>query len=70
MILSYDGIDIADTRAKLELYAGQGQIVGHADLVGRIEAGEAPAIANRPEDAAEEARVESLDAAAMEFGTD
>ena len=42
----------------------------HAALVGRIEAGKAPAIANRPEDAEEEAKVESLDAAAMEFGAD
>jgi argininosuccinate synthase len=68
--LTMRNLDIADTRAKLELYAGQGQTVGHADLVGRIEAGGAPAIANRPEDAAEEAKVESLDAAAMEFGAD
>ena len=68
--LTMRNLDIADTRAKLELYAGQGQIVGQAEFVGRIEAGEAPAIANRPEDAEEEAKVESLDAAAMEFGAD
>ncbi len=68
--LTMRNLDIADTRAKLELYAGQGQIVGHAELVGRLEAGEARAIANRPEDVVEEAQVESLDAAAMEFGAD
>jgi argininosuccinate synthase len=33
--LTMRNLDIADTRAKLELYAGQGQLVGHAELIGR-----------------------------------
>jgi argininosuccinate synthase len=40
-------LDIADTRAKLELYAAQGQLAGGhtAALIGELEAGGASAIA-------------------------
>jgi argininosuccinate synthase len=68
--LTMRNLDIADSRQKLELYAGMGQLRGHAELVGSIEPGEAQAITDRPEDALEEAEVESLDAAAMESGLD
>ena len=68
--LTMRNLDIADTRAKLELYAGQGQLVGHAELVGRIEPGEAPAISQRPDNPEEDAEVESLDRASFEFGAD
>ncbi len=40
-------LDIADTRAKLELYRAQGQLGGDAfQLVGQLEAGGADAIAS------------------------
>jgi len=68
--LTMRNLDIADTRAKLELYAAQGQLRGHAELVGRIEQGEAPAIADREENVEEEAEVESLDRASFDFGAD
>jgi argininosuccinate synthase len=68
--LTMRNLDIADTRAKLELYAGQGQLVGHAELVGRIEPGESPAITDRPDNPEEDAEVESLDRASFEFGAD
>jgi len=68
--LTMRNLDIADTRAKLELYAAQGQLRGHAELVGRIEPGEAPAITDREENIEEEAEVESLDRASFDFGAD
>jgi argininosuccinate synthase len=68
--LTMRNLDITDTRQKLELYAGQGQLRGHAELVGSIQPGQAQAIAARAESIEEEAEVESLDAAAMEFGAD
>jgi argininosuccinate synthase len=66
--LTMRNLDIADSRAKLELYAGQGLLGGHAALVGQIESGGADPIAEigapgDPEDA-------SVDSAAMEFGAD
>ncbi len=67
--LTMRNLDIADSRAKLELYAAQGRLgVGHVDLVGELEPGGASQIAANPavtddEDAA-------LDRAAMESGTD
>jgi argininosuccinate synthase len=65
-------LDIADSRAKLELYAAQGQLLaGQARLIGELTPGGAAAIAAMPpESAIEEDEVESLDRAAMEFGTD
>lgn len=60
--LTMRNLDIADTRAKLELYAAQGQLhPGHVELVGRLDA---VAAASAPTDE------ESLpDRAAMESGT-
>jgi argininosuccinate synthase len=70
--LTMRNLDIADTRAKLELYASQGQLLpGQQRLVGELSPGGAAAIAALPAEAApEEDEVESLDRAAMESGTD
>jgi argininosuccinate synthase len=65
--LTMRNLDIADSRTKLELYAGRGQLAGQAELVGRLEPGGAvpiAAIGTGPEDG------EPLDRAAMESGTD
>ncbi|MGE9807106.1 MULTISPECIES: argininosuccinate synthase [unclassified Janibacter] len=68
--LTMRNLDIADSRAKLELYAAQGQLgVGHRDLVGSLEPGGAAQIASNPAAASDESD-EALDRAAMEFGTD
>ncbi|MFN8170522.1 MAG: argininosuccinate synthase [Candidatus Nanopelagicales bacterium] len=70
--LTMRNLDIADSRAKLELYAAQGQLLpGQERLVGRLSPGGAAAIAALPpESAPEDDEVESLDRAAMEAGTD
>ncbi len=69
--LTMRNLDIADSRAKLELYAAQGQLAGgHQVLIGKLEPGGAAAIADNPAAAAEEAEDEALDRAAMESGTD
>jgi argininosuccinate synthase len=66
--LTMRNLDIADTRAKLELYAAQGQLgVGHVDLVGELSPGGAAAISASSEPAVDEVL---LDRAAMESGTD
>ena len=66
--LTMRNLDIADTRTKLELYAAQGQLgAGHVELVGRLDAGGAAAIAGSAEGLPDE---ELLDRAAMEAGTD
>ena len=66
--LTMRNLDIADTRTKLELYAAQGQLgSGHVELVGRLDAGGAEAIAGSEEVAVDEVM---LDRAAMEAGTD
>ena len=66
--LTMRNLDIADTRTKLELYAAQGQLgAGHVELMGRLDAGGADAIAASEPVAADE---EMLDHAAMESGTD
>ncbi len=66
--LTMRNLDIADTRTKLEMYAGQGQLgSGHVDLVGHLDAGGAEAIAAPLEPVDDE---KLLDRAAMEFGTD
>jgi argininosuccinate synthase len=72
--LTMRNLDIADTRAKLELYAAQGQLLGGtplsaAELIGKLEPGGAGAIAANPE-AADDGDSEGLDRAAMESGTD
>ena len=72
--LTMRNLDIADSRAKLELYATQpldeGQVlVENGHLLGALPAGGAERIAANP--AAEGGTGdEALDAAAMEFGTD
>ncbi len=71
--LTMRNLDIADTRAKLEMYAGQGVLLGgHVELVGHLEPGGAAAIASTPEPASESTLEGEglLDRAAMEFGTD
>jgi argininosuccinate synthase len=68
--LTMRNLDIADTRAKLEMYASQGRLLADtAALLGPLEPGGAEAIATLPE-GAEIADDESLDRAAMESGTD
>jgi argininosuccinate synthase len=77
--LTMRNLDIADSRARLEQYAGLGMVgTGQAALVGAAQAastgligampqGGAEAIASRGEVSGDE---EMLDRAAMEFGTD
>jgi argininosuccinate synthase len=68
--LTMRNLDIADTRAKLELYAATGHLTGQAAaLVGELPSGGATSIASlgaHPEDEA----AEPLDRAALETGTD
>jgi argininosuccinate synthase len=68
--LTMRNLDIADSRAKLEMYAARGLLpAGQASLVGELEPGGAAAIAAATtEDVLEED--ELLDRAAMESGTD
>ena len=70
--LTMRNLDIADSRAKLEMYASQGQLpAGQAQLVGQLDPGGAQAIsATTPLSPAVEDEVESLDRAAMESGSD
>ncbi|MCW2812759.1 MAG: argG [Nocardioides sp.] len=72
--LTMRNLDIADSRAKLELYAEQpleqGQVlVENGTLFGEIEQGGSDRISRNPL-SEDELRDEALDAAAMEFGTD
>lgn len=71
--LTMRNLDIADSRSKLEMYAGQpldqGQVlVENGTLFGELPAGGADRIADRGESISDED--EALDRAAMEFGTD
>jgi argininosuccinate synthase len=71
--LTMRNLDIADSRAKLELYAtqplDQGQVlVEHGTLYGELEAGGFDRITRNP--TARSAEDEALDHAAMESGTD
>ncbi|GAA4750508.1 argininosuccinate synthase [Nocardioides endophyticus] len=73
--LTMRNLDIADSRAKLELYAAQpldqGQVlVENGTLFGEIEAGGADRIARNPAAEQEAGEDEALDYAAMESGTD
>ncbi|HEV7147735.1 MAG TPA: argininosuccinate synthase [Pedococcus sp.] len=69
--LTMRNLDIADSRAKLELYAAQGQLVArHQDLVGDLEPGGAKAISANPRVAGADSDDDALDRAAMESGTD
>ncbi|WP_148614923.1 argininosuccinate synthase [Nocardioides rubriscoriae] len=72
--LTMRNLDIADSRAKLELYADQpleqGQVlVENGTLFGEIEQGGSERISRNP-GAEGDISDEALDAAAMEFGTD
>ncbi|PFG20039.1 argininosuccinate synthase [Serinibacter salmoneus] len=70
--LTMRNLDIADSRGKLELYAGQpldqGQLlVEHGTLLGTLPAGGGEKIAEPVDDAADDA---ALDSAAFDFGAD
>nr|WP_269326794.1 argininosuccinate synthase [Kineosporia mesophila] len=65
--LTMRNLDIADSRQKLELFAGLGQLEGQATIVGELEPGGAERI-SRNRDA--DADVVLLDQAAMEAGND
>ncbi len=67
--LTMRNLDIADTRSKLEYYAGLGQLAGQAAFVGELEPGQADEISddNSGRDTLDAA---ALDRAAMESGTD
>ena len=72
--LTMRNLDIADSRAKLELYAGLGQLDTQHTLVGTLRPGQAEAIANppaedQPQDV-EQAIEQANDSAAMDAGTD
>jgi argininosuccinate synthase len=68
--LTMRNLDIADSRAKLEMYAARGLLpAGQASLVGELEAGGAAAIAAVTTEGVLE-EDELLDRAAMESGTD
>mgnify|MGYP000138494945 CR=1 FL=1 len=74
LLLLMRNLDIADSRAKLEMYASQpldqGQVlVENGTLFGEIEPGGASRIAANTE-LGDDRGDEALDAAAMEFGTD
>ena len=68
--LTMRNLDIADSRAKLEQYAVQGQLVGSdtTKLVGELEKGGADAIVERIEPIDEEEHL--LERAAMDLGVD
>ena len=69
--LTMRNLDIADSRAKLELYAAQGLLGDHArELVGELAPGGAAAISANPAAADVDSEDDMLDRAAMEFGTD
>ena len=63
-------LDIADSREKLELYAAQGTLLaGHQDLIGRLEAGGAAAIAELGATGPSEVD-EAVASSSMDTGTD
>ncbi|GAB3267418.1 argininosuccinate synthase [Kineosporia babensis] len=66
--LTMRNLDIADSRQKLELFAGLGQLDGQARIVGELEPGGADRISRNTEVDTDEDAL--LDQAAMEFGTD
>ena len=69
--LTMRNLDIADSRAKLEQYAAQGQLVArHQALVGDLEPGGAKAISSNPVAARAGSDDGALDRAAIESGTD
>ncbi|HET9070820.1 MAG TPA: argininosuccinate synthase [Acidimicrobiales bacterium] len=67
--LTMRNLDIADTRAKLELYATLGTLqAGDTALVGELSPGGAEPISSNPQAAADDEKV--LDQAALETGVD
>src|SRR4051812_33627986 len=69
--LTMRNLDIADSRQKLELYAGLGQLDGQARFVGELEPGGSVVISENQDAANPETDGEDLlDRAAMESGTD
>jgi argininosuccinate synthase len=69
--LTMRNLDIADSRQKLELYAGLGQLEGQARFVGELEPGGSDVISENRDVADSEIDGEDLlDRAAMESGTD
>jgi argininosuccinate synthase len=73
--LTMRNLDIADSRAKLELYAGLGQLETQHTLVGTLRPGQADAITSLPAEADEHpeqahAIEQASDSAAMDAGTD
>ena len=68
--LTMRDLDIADTRARLELYASQGQLLDrHTSLIGDLEPGGARAIA-APNPEAEIGDEVPLERASFDFGAD
>jgi len=68
--LTMRNLDIADSREKLELYAGLGQLDATASLVGTLEAGGSEQIAQLGAADAEPAEDKLLGGAAFDLGTD
>ena len=69
--LTMRNLDIADTRAKLELYAGLGQLDTTETLVGSLRPGDAAAIAGSATTDADAAAIDlASEGAAMDAGTD
>ena len=67
--LTMRNLDIADSRAKLEMYAAQGQLgLAQTALVGELTPGGSDAIAANP--GVDSTAEDVLDSAAIEFGTD
>jgi argininosuccinate synthase len=67
--LTMRNLDIADTRSKLELYAGLGALPSReTDLVGELKPGGAQAISANPSVDSDED--DALDRAAIDFGVD
>jgi argininosuccinate synthase len=66
--LTMRNLDIADSRQKLELYAGLGQLEGQARFVGELEPGRSGTISENEN--LDDAGEDLLDRAAMESGTD
>jgi argininosuccinate synthase len=68
--LTMRNLDIADSRARLESYAGMGLLgVPQTQLFGELEPGGSTQISRNPATSVAD-EVEALDRAAMEFGTD
>jgi len=67
--LTMRNLDIADSRAKLELYAGLGQLDAEQALVGRLEVGDSAAIAE-PQTPPDLAIDQAVERSMMDLGTD